>query len=562
MATVKNNWVGYLDRSYSQIKTSLLNKLTISNPEMTDHSESNPFIIFVGMFSGVAEMLGYYIDNAAQESFMATATRRSSVIKHTKTLDYRINTASPETVDVIITWSAEITTQFTISAGSSISSPDGITFITLEDFIVTVGSTFSTIPFHQVNLINNSNFALTNGVDNQKFSLGASYVDGSLSLIIDLLEYTQTDSFARVGANDKSFIVDVDTDGNAYFILGNGINGFKPNSGLALDVSYQETTGPEGKVVGGGFDPNTLNLIATLPTGITVSDANSQLTSSGGANYESTESIRTNSVQSIRTMDRMVTWEDHIDVISAVAGVARVGVNFCCGKTIDIYIVPEGGGIASSSLVALAQAEADDKKMITSFPVVKAAGETRLFIGATITAKKRKSASETRTQVEDALIEFGSVENQKINGSIRLSDIQALIDNVTNVDFVDLTTLYTKPYARPSGSNPLVWTNKTLEASTEKVEWRLDYTGGIIRVFRDSLYKGDLAIDSTYIAEDNIIEFSVQAGSYVEGDSWTFVSQPYLANLVLTDFTIFTIELEDINLTINTQSSSTRNPIC
>ena len=46
------NWVGYLDRSYEQIKRSCLKRLGTIAPEISDHSESNPFIIILPMFSG------------------------------------------------------------------------------------------------------------------------------------------------------------------------------------------------------------------------------------------------------------------------------------------------------------------------------------------------------------------------------------------------------------------------------------------------------------------------------------------------------------------------------
>ena len=54
---VKNKWVGYLDRTYQQIKSSVLSKLSIYLPEMTDHTESNPFIIEVDVWAGLTEHL-------------------------------------------------------------------------------------------------------------------------------------------------------------------------------------------------------------------------------------------------------------------------------------------------------------------------------------------------------------------------------------------------------------------------------------------------------------------------------------------------------------------------
>ncbi len=74
-----NPWVGYITRSYQQIKDSLLSRMVTNNPEITDHSESNILVIIIGMFAGIAEMLGYYIDNMAREAFIATARKFTSM---------------------------------------------------------------------------------------------------------------------------------------------------------------------------------------------------------------------------------------------------------------------------------------------------------------------------------------------------------------------------------------------------------------------------------------------------------------------------------------------------
>ena len=84
---LKNQWVGYISRSYLQIKNSVLQRLSEIVPEVTDHSESNILVIIIGIFSGIAEMLNYYIDNMARESFITTARRYSSVVKHTRLIE-------------------------------------------------------------------------------------------------------------------------------------------------------------------------------------------------------------------------------------------------------------------------------------------------------------------------------------------------------------------------------------------------------------------------------------------------------------------------------------------
>jgi hypothetical protein len=557
MATIKNDWVGYLDRSYQQIKQSLLSRVTTSNPELTDHSESNIFVIIISMFAGIAEMLGYYIDNLAQESFLATAQRTSSVIKHVKALDYRIKARSPELVDLYITFDAPAPSNFTLSAGLYIDSISGIRFFSTTDVPVLAGATITIVPISQISTIINSSFGTTNGTKNQKFSLGTSYAHKTLQLTIGAQLYTEVDTFARSLSSDFHYIVDIAEDGTAYIMLGDGIKGVLPINGTNVAVQYKDTLGPSGKIGAGQFDSGSLTLNSALPGVLLVDSANTNSSSSGGALYEALESIRTNAINSIRTLNRAVTRQDHIDILEAVSGVAKAEVHFCCGKTIDLYIVPQGGGLASTELVTLAQETIDDSKMVATFPVVQAAGETNLFLRITVTAKKRKNIAETRDQVTQALLTFGAVENQEINGAIRLSDLQALIDNLANVDFVVIDAMFTYPYARPvDHTTVLDWVNETRSPSNSIMAWRLEYDGTQIRVFKDGIFQGNVAVGAEYVDIDNKFAFTVNASTYVLGQTWEFNTYPYLQNLQLTDYTIFKIREEDLTIIVNAASTS------
>lgn len=550
MASVKNDWIGYLDRSFQQIKTSVLSRLSIAVPEMTDYSASNIFIIFVDIFSAIAEMLGFYVDTAARESFIVTAQRKSSVVKLSRGLDYRVKGANPESVDLIIIWNAIIGSTFTLNSGFTITGTGGIIYRLLQDISVTAGSTTTAIPISQVALTNLS--TTTDGSKNQKINLGTSYVHRSIQLIVDGDSFDEVSTFSNSSPTSKEFIVEILEDGIAYAILGDGYNGVLPTNGLAITGTYQTTLAELGKVGAGGFDDGTIALNGSLPMGVSITDANSIMNSAGGVSYEVIEKVRNNAVLSIRTIDRMVTSSDHKFVINAVPGIAKSEVDFNCGKIVNIYVVPEGGGIASSTLLAAAQVVAEESKIVGMKPVVVPAGVTRLILGTHVTARKRKSLVDTKTQVDNALLEFGSVENQEINGAIRMSDLQALIDDLPNVDFVDIVKMYTIPYARPlfTNINPLIWVNETTTLSITNATWRLEFNGTTFAIFRENIYLGLIAIGSEFVAPDGEFKFTINAGTYASGNQWSFVVMPYLQNLELIDFTIFTIEIDDIDNTI------------
>ena len=101
---LENKWVGYLQRGYLQIKNSILNRVRSSVPEITDFSESNILVIIVSMFSGMVEQLNYYIDQLLRESFVTTARRYTSLVRHARTFDYRIKAANPASTVLVVTF--------------------------------------------------------------------------------------------------------------------------------------------------------------------------------------------------------------------------------------------------------------------------------------------------------------------------------------------------------------------------------------------------------------------------------------------------------------------------
>ena len=174
-----------------------------------------------------------------------------------------------------------------------------------------------------------------------------------------------------------------------------------------------------------------------------------------------------------------------------------------------------------------------------------------------------KSIADTKTQVEEALVAWGGIEVQKINGNIRLSDIIGLIDNLDNVESVTLQSTFTSPYPRPDGHvNVLNWSTLTTLYSTSVVTWQLKYTGSNFQVFKENVYLADVSIGSEYVDPNDKFSFTIAAGSYTSGNVWEFKVYPFLLDFAITDYTVATIDVSDLIITVLPQSTNSRNPTC
>ncbi len=549
MAIINNKWVGYLDRSFQQVKDSLISKVTISNPEVTDHSESNILIVIISMFSGITEMLNYYIDNMAREAFIGTARKFSSMVQLVKLLDYRIKAANPSSVDVTFSFVPALTGNGTIPANTIIKTSNNVQFVTTELLALLSGDVAGTVGAKQITQLVGISLGTTNGLASQKFSLGLNYVDNSSAVYVDAILYLRVDTLGLSGPTDKHYIVEIDVDGIAYVVFGNGTFGIIPPVSKPVTADYQETLGVSGNV-----DQNTITTIVSVLSlpGVSTITVNNPISSSGGSGYEDVERIRTNAPLSIRTLDRAVTFQDYIDITRLATGVEKATVQFNCGKTVEIYIAPTGGGIAQSPLLASTYNFVALRKMITTFINVQPAGETELVIVMDVTSKYRVDPLLAQADIVAALVGYGDITNQDINKKVRTSDIIALVDNLDKVEFLDLALLTTRPYARPTNHiTQLLWNRETLVTCTIKSTWRLEYTGGVtFNLVRNNTFEGTINIGSTFTDVDNNITFTIQPSTYTIGEEWTFTTYPANKSIELDDFTLPKVTASNITLNI------------
>lgn len=555
-----NPWVRYISRSYEQIKTDLLQRLVIKAPEITDHSESNILIIILSMVAGCFEQLNLYIDFMAQESFVQTVRRLPNMLRLVKLLDYRVKAANPASTDVIVIAIATsdgvtpvpLNAPYTIPAFTIFSTAGGTQFMNTIAVTIAVGETGGIVPVKQISLVNNQVIGTSDGLSaQQEFSLGQNYVFGSVSIMIAGIPWIEVTSLGLALSTDRKFIVEVHEDGNAYAIFGDGVTGAIPPAGSVI-ASYQTTLGPIGNVA--RYAITTANPGIALPTATLSNTAiYNETDASGGLLYEDIERIRVSAPLSIRTLDRAVTYQDYEDIARLCPGVGKAKVLFECGKTVDIYIAPAGGGIANVPLLTTVSNFFEPRRMVTTTVRPIAAGETPLQISMDVTAKFRADILLTNNDVQNALLEYGSFAKQNINRKIRISDIVAKVDNLPRVDFLTITALATIPYARPNNHNvQFIWTRKTLPNSLIQSDWLLEYQAfpARIRIFKDTVYMAQIPIGNNWTDPGGAFNFTPFFGLYTDGMQWKFRTYPFKQDIDLNDYTMPLVRVQDLNIQV------------
>ena len=460
--SVTNPWLTPYQRSYQQIKAKLIDDLKqIKGPNgnvlITDYSEGNILIMLISLFSAIAEVLHYYIDNMSRETFFSTARRFDSLVKHGELVDYHAHGAVAPTVDVIISrplTSNYISAELQVSKGSQFVDNSGNVWTVVKDTKWSANTTEVTVPLIQHSAYTDTRIegyvipnVRTTGnnlrIQVPKLGNGNYYEHGTMTLKIAGESWVLVETFAFSGKFDKHFRTEVDANQNLYIVFGNGVQGVIPDPGYQItECKYYVTKGFNGNVASGQ--------IVNLPNDIknVVADAvcSNPYAAGGGTDYESFSQLKEHIPLHVRTLGVAITKQDFIDIAMQVPGVNKCAAEYECGRKLTLYITPDNGTTASSTLIDAVYEKLRSCAPLTTWLRVKSAGITEIILDITVTGRKSYSTSEIQNQMTQALMDKYSIENSQIGGQVRLSDIYALLDNLPMVDYLHINKFYIKPW--------------------------------------------------------------------------------------------------------------------
>ena len=543
---ITNKWLNPYQRSYQQIKAKLVESLMGLKDKdgqklITDYSEGNILIIILSLFAAIAEVLHYYVDNMARETFLSTARRYDSVVKHGALVDYHARAAIAATVDVILSRSItgnSIGAKLTIPQGTLFTDQSGNSWLSARDVTWYSNVTTCKVPIIQHEKYTTS--ALNNMViptgDRVQLNLGTLpngkyYEQGSMSLQIGGETWVLVDTFAKSKPTDKHFMVSVDEALNPYIMFGDGTFGKKPAAGAKItNVVFYLTNGTQGNV-----KSNTItsvpSIISSSITDATVSNA---YDAGGGSNYENFIMLKEHIPLSVKTLGVAITKEDFESLAMLVDGVNKAKADYECGRKLTVYISPDGGAVASSELINRVYNLLSQRAPMTTWLKVKSAGKVQIILEMEVTGKKSYKTSEIQTQILTALYNAYSPEQAQIGGSVRVSDIYALIDNLSTVDYLHLTKFYIKPWPTTIYGNKELnlgqfKLNKAKGSMTYYITFNSSTTFTVRSVSNGYVTTGSVGSSIQIIDKANGFDFSldIQNNSYQSGYRYSItVSEP------------------------------------
>jgi uncharacterized phage protein gp47/JayE len=446
--------VDYTSRDYTAIRQDMISLIDSFLPEWTSRDEADFGVTLIELFAYMGDLLNFYIDRAANEAFIVTASQRDSVLSIASLLDYTPNGTTAAKVS--LTFSNLSEDEIILPAGTQVATTailsgdaDQIIFETDEEITVPAsvdgvvpGS--ETVTATQGVTVLNELLQTSNGTPNQSYRLFDSpVIEGSIRILVDGVTYSFVTYLVDFSGNDPVFTIITNSNEITFVLFGDGIGGRIPPRNASITATYRVGAGDKGNV-----SSNTLiEILTNFAPGLSVSNPEP---ATGGALSESTDSIRFNATQSVRELNRAVTVKDYAALPIQVSGVAKANATSDAYNSITIYIAPFGDpglddfgdpSLIFQSLEPTVLAFLEDKKPPSTSITIQPPAYVDVNITMEITVFPqylRSSVNSGVTSALEALLEF---DNVTFEDRISLQDVLKEVAQVPGVNYTSITLL-------------------------------------------------------------------------------------------------------------------------
>lgn len=500
--------IDYMARDYDSLLRSMRALIPEKLPDWTDYeSESDFGNALLQLFAHMGDIVSYYQDRIANESFLGTAQTRRSILHHLRLIGYRLATAAPASTRLDVSFPRDCSDKVTIRKGDAFattSHPEkpSVRFEYTADAPLEIDcSTLdggddgrkhytNGIPAEEGQLIKDEILDTSNASPNQRFPLAhrelilrAIGKGGELRRDIVVItelnaDETETKQAWRLqeslafSQSENDFTVEIDEGDRATVLFGDGVNGAIPPKDVLIKATYRVGGGAFGNVPAGSIT-TIVNCPQLVLAGAEVTNLEPAV---GGADRESIEHAVRNAPAVFRSLRRAVTAEDYETLALQFKGVGKVRAKAANWNTVKLYVAPEGGGYVSDLLAANLLAYFEDRRPITTIIEIQDVDYVSIYVTAEIGVEPYYSVDDIREKVKRAAGEILAFENASFGQTIYLSKFYEAIEAIAGVRYVNVSESRREDAGEPLPPDGIIELSKNELA---RIPPDPDYSGGI-----------------------------------------------------------------------------------
>jgi len=439
---------------FDEIKSNLKTYLKGQNQFKDYDFEGSGMNILLDTLAYNTHYMAFNANMVANEMFLDSASLRSSIVSHAKTLGYETTSSRAPIATINVSLSTTAPTK-TMPAGTAFTSTvDGTSyqFVTISD-ITASNSTGTSVPFDNVTVYEGtyviSKYVVDTSDIDQRFILTDPRSDTSTLTVKVQTSGTDTTTTTYTKATD---ITQLDTTSTVYYLqevetgryevyFGDGIVSQALSDGNIVQLQYVVTNKGESNGASSFSSPASIDGVSSISV-TTVSSA------TGGAEPESLQSIKLNAPLDYSSQGRAVTTKDYEVYVKKLFPTTKSvsvwgGEDGSYDTSTGVSETPEFGkvfiSIKSTTGVDLTSVQKTNLesalapyKVASITPVVVDAETTSLILGITImydTSSTTYTGAQIESLVATTISNYSNNELETFNSPFRHSKVLGLIDN-------------------------------------------------------------------------------------------------------------------------------------
>jgi hypothetical protein len=529
-------------------------------PRITDSSEMNSGRIFLSIVEALIDNLNYSLDNNFLENILETARQRKNILRLSYALGHQPTSVSASTVDCTFSMISGVAgvggKAIPVYTRCRSNEAPNVEFLTLSATSIPEGeSSITGIGTVQGILVSGEVLtSSSDGTPDQEYTLSNAKTPHSyIEVEVDGVRWTEVDNFVNSDDDDQHYTLSFDEDDYTSIRFGDNETGLAPSTGSQITVTYIKTEAEDGNAAAA----SVTKIIGSLASEVSVTNPEK---ASGGAASQTNTSIKESAPAARKAYERAVTSEDYESIAMEVEGVYKAFAVNTEGARTDVYILPDGGGTASSALLDDVQEELDSKKIQGTIPVSQSLNPASIYISVNIitfsnsikkSTVKQKVVSETEDNLDYTKLTRGR--------GFTISDLAGIYENIddgTLIDYIDFVILTRIPRIVKSNASAPDFVGRVqltsdigydeyLVQATSTTEFTVSKNGTV------QTTTGTVATE--YTTDDDEITFTLgESGDTLTiGDTWIFKTSKYVDNIVIDSDEYMRMEYSsDLNISV------------
>ncbi|GAA2322227.1 hypothetical protein GCM10010149_89220 [Nonomuraea roseoviolacea subsp. roseoviolacea] len=351
----------YSARDYAAVLAELVRRGQQVMPEWVARGEGDFILMLAELMASSTDLNNLYIDRAVAESVLATATTRDAVLALAEQIGYIVHgsIASKGTISFV-----------TDTGGAAVTVPKGTVLVSdyveeLDGPIVFETDAAVTVPANG----GTTSVAITQGRTVSAYEAGEGtgraghflhiphqgVVEGSVRVWVQAphadIEWVRVNRLIEAGPQDRAFLVRLHADDTCSVIFGSGTNGYVPELGAKIYLSYRVGVGKAGNVPAG----KVTSIVSSNLQGVRIlydaAGVPQSTATTGGSDPESNDEIRRNAPRAFAAQGRAVTADDYARLALEVPGVSAAKAVSLRTGNVTVFITGPDRTVPNTALL-------------------------------------------------------------------------------------------------------------------------------------------------------------------------------------------------------------------